>query len=71
MATLAFNELMLIYKDLLTLPVQRESFFLKKSEIIKKQTFLWGFCEKPPWLHGIILKALNERDSDNFHECFR
>ena len=48
MATLAFNELMLIYKDLLTLPVQRESFFLKKSEIIKKQTFLWGFCEKPP-----------------------
>ena len=48
MATLAFNELMLIYKALLTLPVHRETFFFKKSEIIKKKTFLWGFCEKPP-----------------------
>ena len=33
MATLAFNELMLIYKDLLTLPVQREIKKKKKKKV--------------------------------------
>ena len=45
MATLAFNELMLIYKDLLTLSVQRE-IKKKKSEIIKKANVPVGFLRK-------------------------
>ena len=48
MATLAFNELMLIYKDLLTLPVQREikKKKKKKSEIIKKANVPVGFLRE-------------------------
>ena len=46
MATLAFNELMLIYKDLLTLPVQREIKKKKKSEIIKKADVPVGFLRE-------------------------
>ena len=58
MATLAFNELMLIYKDLLTLPVQRESFFLKKCEIMKKANVPVGFLREATVITRYYFKSL-------------
>ena len=63
MATLAFNELMLIYKDLLTLPVQREIFKNKKKWNYKKSERSCGVFARShhdytvlflkPWMNAI------------------